>query len=66
MAKTVEDLQMLRAELVSERKRLASSLDGMSDAEGLDKLVRVHLAIEALDAATEPEPRTFSADAAFA
>ena len=49
MARTVQDLKGVRAELAARRRNEAVSLcDGVSD-ERLSKLTVVHLAIEALD-----------------
>ena len=48
--KTVEDLKVVRAELVERRRREAESLGGADDSGRLDKLVQLHQAIEALDA----------------
>jgi hypothetical protein len=49
MARTVQDLKGVRAELAARRRNEAVALcDGVSD-ERLSKLTIVHLAIEALD-----------------
>ncbi len=46
---TTEDLRALRDELVESRRRESYRISGAGNDEQIDKLVRTHLAIEALD-----------------
>ncbi len=50
MGKTVEDLKALRAELVERRRKEAYLIGSAHHDERIEKLVQVHLAIEAIDA----------------
>jgi hypothetical protein len=50
-AKTVDDLKLLRTQLIERRRREAYSLDGPHHSDGIARLVKVHHATEALDAA---------------
>jgi hypothetical protein len=47
--KTVDDLKVLREKLVEQRRREAYRVHG-AESPGIEKLVRTHQAIEALDA----------------
>jgi len=52
--KTVDDLKELRASLVQLRRKEAYLLSD-DPSRGIEKLVQVHLAIEAMDAVIEGE-----------
>jgi hypothetical protein len=52
-ARKVEDLRALRNELVERRRQEAYGVSGAQHHDRIEKLVQVHLAIEALDAVIE-------------
>lgn len=49
MAKTIEDLKTLRAQLVGRRRKEVYWIGGPHHDDRIAKVVQVHLAIEAID-----------------
>lgn len=61
MGKTIDDLTALRAELVERRRKETYWIGGAHHDDRIEKVVQVHLAIEAIDAVIaegKDEPET--------
>jgi hypothetical protein len=50
MAKTIDDLRAIRAELLERRRSEAYHISGPHQEERIEKVARLHIAIDAIDA----------------